>query len=148
MRRIPLTLLLGIGTLSALWSLPLVAQNETAILAAQRSLETAQLRLRLYEREEHPRNLHRLEREIELAKAHVESYRRRVAEYEQFDKFDSSNALFLSLEEARLGLLQAELKLEELAEDRYLLLRHHSARLRLFQLEVDEAAQYLRELRK
>ena len=129
--------------LLAIPAVPAFAEDGVAVEAARRSLESAQLRLRLYAHEEHPRKLHRLEREIELAQAHVESYRRRVAEYGQF-KY--SSALFYSLEEARLGLLQVELKLDELEEDRHLLLRHHPARLRLFQLEVEDAAQYLEEL--
>ena len=125
-----------------------VAASQEEIAAARRQLETAQLRLRLYERDDHPRALHRLEREIELAQAHVESYQRRVKEYEQFEKLQYSSALFLTLEQTRLALRQAELKLEELQEERFLLLRHHSTRRRLFALEVESATARLASLGK
>ena len=118
------------------------------VTAARRALETAQLRLRLYEREEYPRKLHRLERDIELAQAHVESYQRRLREYEQFDKLSYSSPLFLTLERTRLSLRQAELQMEDLQEQRTLLVRHHTARRRLYVLEVEAAAAHLSALGK
>ena len=135
--------LVTLNLVALLSTLPLrsacAAEDAAAIVAAGRQLEMAQLRLRLYEREEYPRKLHRLKRDIELAKAHIESYHRRVKEYEQFDKLRYSSPLFLTLEETRLSLRQAELKLEDLEEERSLWVRHHRSRRRLYALEVEAA---------
>jgi hypothetical protein len=117
------------------------AERNRPTAAALRALEMAELRLQLYLHDEHPRKLHRLDRDIELAKAHVASYAQLVKEYEQF-KY--SSALILTLEETRLALRQAELKLEELEEDRALLLRHHPGRRRLYELEVEAAERAVR----
>lgn len=129
---------------------PLVAisaEPNPVLETALRDLETALLQLRLYKNEEYPQKLRRFDREIELAQAHVEFYEGRVAEYEQFERFSTGNPLSLSLEEARLGLLQAELKLDELQDDRAMLVRHHPLRCRLFQLQVDAAQDLVNEAR-
>ena len=118
-----------------------------AVADAQRAVEIAQLRLRLYEREEYPKKRRALDRGIELAQAHLDSAKRRVKEYEQFDKFKYSAPLFISLEDARLTVIELELKLQELRQERFLLIRHHSDRCRLYQLEVEAAAAALKALR-
>jgi hypothetical protein len=115
-------------------------EHDVAIAAARRNLELAQLKLRLYERDEYPRQLGQVERAIEMQRAKIESFRRRVREYEQFDKFSYSGPLFLTLEDARLDVVSAELRLRELEDERFLLIRSRSDRSRLMQLEIEAAA--------
>ncbi|MCA9270534.1 MAG: hypothetical protein KDA41_18760 [Planctomycetales bacterium] len=129
--------------------LPLAARGaaaDDAISAARRGVEMAEIRMRLYERDEYPQQLHRLDRQIALAKARCESGRRRVAEYEQFDKFKYSGPLFTSLEDARLAVVEFELQTRELEESRVLLEQSHADRRRLMQLELDDANARLRAL--
>ena len=131
--------------------LPLTASAEHQQLrreAARRDLKAAEIRLRLYVNEEYPRALRRLDREIELAIAHLLSHQRRVAEYSQFDKFESSNPLFLTLEKARLALLAAELRLEDLHHERRLLEYNHRDRCRLLELDVAEATARFKAIRR
>ena len=139
-----------VATLLVILTAPLAASSadlNPVLQTALRELETAQLQLRLYEQQEYPQKLRRFDREIELAQAHVEFYQGRIAEYEQFERFSTGNPLSLSLEEARLGLLQAELKLDELKDDRAMLIRHHPLRCRLFQLQVEAAQDLVDEAR-
>src|SRR5262245_26161550 len=86
-------------------------ERQDAIAGATREVEYAKLRLSLYERDEYPRQLGNLDRAIELAKARVESWERRVKEYEQFTAFRIGQPLFWTLEQTRLELLENELAL-------------------------------------
>ena len=138
-------------SLLALTVLPLTASAELQQIrreAARRDLEAAEIRLRLYVNEEYPRALRRLDREIELAVAHLHSHQRRVVEYQQFDKFEGSNPLFLTLEKARLELLAAEIHLEDLHHERRLLQYNHRDRCRLLELDVAEATARFKATRR
>jgi hypothetical protein len=110
-----------------------------AVAAATREVEYARLKLRLYEREEYPRQLGHLDRAIELAKAKVESLERQVKEYEQFTAFRIGQPLFWTLEKTRLELLEHELTLEALQEERFLLVRHRGDRARMLELDLAAA---------
>jgi hypothetical protein len=93
--------------------------------------------------DEHPRQLAQVKRAIEMQRAKLESFHRRVREFEQFDKFEYSAPLFITLEDARLDVIAAELRLRELEDERFLLIRSRSDRSRLMQLEIEaSAAQY------
>jgi hypothetical protein len=129
-----------LGAALAVSSSATFAGEPEMIAAARRQLELAQLKLRLYERDEYPRQLGNVERAIVMAKAEVESFRRRVREYEQFDKFTNPGPLLTSLEDARLCLVDAELKLRGLDDERFLLIRSRSDRTRIYQLEIEAAA--------
>jgi hypothetical protein len=118
----------------------LADERDAVVAAARRQLELAQLKLRLYERDEHPRQLGQVERAIEMQRAKLESFRRRVREFEQFDKFEYSAPLFITLEDARLDVVAAELRLRELEDERFLLIRSRSDRARMMQLEIEAAA--------
>jgi hypothetical protein len=127
-------------------ALAMAGENDAAIAAARRQLEMAQLKLRLYERDEYPRQLGQVERTLEMQRAKLESFRRRVREYEQYDKWQYSAPLFATLEDARLDVLAAELRLRELEDERFLLIRSRSDRSRMLELEIDAAAAHFNAL--
>lgn len=106
---------------------------------AERELEIAVLQLRRYERLEYPLRLRRLESMIELTEAEVASFERQVAEYAGFDKFVGSAPLFQSLEQARLNLIDAQLRLDDAQQERRLLERHHADQRRLYALQIESA---------
>lgn len=129
------------ATLAALLAIPLSASAQTqAPPTPARSLEAAQLRLRLYVNVERPAERRRLDADIRLAEARVASLKRLLAEYAPMDRFTTGRALVLTIEGTRLDLLAAELDLKELRAQRWDLDRAHADRLRLLQLEVAEAA--------
>ena len=103
----------------------------------QNDREIAALELRLFERLDYPLRLHKLEREIELAEARLASQRRRVTEYKQFTKFKHSAPLFLTLEKSRLSVVELEMTLKNLEEEKLLLIRHRPAIRRLLKLRVE-----------
>lgn len=115
---------------------------------AARELEMAQLRLRRYDAYEYPLALRRLESQIKLAQAELESWRRRVREYEQFDKFVGSAPVLLTLDEARLAVLRYQTGLDDLVHEKELLERSRRDQYRLLKLEVDAAARRLALARK
>jgi len=106
---------------------------------AQNDREIAALELRLFERLDYPLRLHKLEREIALTEARLASHRRRVAQYEQFTKFKYSSPMFVTLEEARLAVVELEMTLENLQEEKSLLIRHRPALRRLLELRMKTA---------
>jgi hypothetical protein len=117
------------------------ADEGDAIAAAQRRLEMAQLKLRLYEQDEFPRQLGHVERAIKLQRAKIESFRRRVREFEQLDTPQNSLRLIAALEDARLDLVAAELCLHELEDERFLLIRSRADRTRLLQFEIEASVE-------
>ena len=106
----------------------------------QNDREIAALELRLFERLDYPLRLHKLEREIELTDARLASQRRRANEYKQFTKFKYSAPMFLTLEKTRLAVLESELTLKNLEEEKLLLIRHRPALRRLLELRVETAS--------
>ena len=132
--------------LSALPSQVAGQDANAQIAAARRAVQHAESRLRLYNLVEYPRQLRTLDREIRLAKALLESARRRVREYEQFDKFRYSKPLFVSLENARLLELETRLRVEALQDERLHLWRTRSARQFELQTELDFAKRQLSQL--
>ena len=110
---------------------------------AKRAVEAARLRLRLFERVDYPLRLQELDGRLQLTRAEVESLRRRIAEYE---RFDGSKAVFLTLEETRLQLLEAELRWKQLDQERLLLQLHYKDERRLRQLLIEQAEQSVRTL--
>ena len=112
---------------------------------AKRAVEAARLRLRLFERVDYPLRLQELDGRLQLTRAEIESLRRRIAEYE---RFDGSKALFLTLEETRLQLLDAELRWKQLDRERLLLQFHYKDERRLRQLLIEQAEQRFRRIRE
>ena len=124
---------------------PLTARD-LAVREAARNVEIERLKLTLYERISFPTRIRKLEGEIKLAQAEVASFKRRIAEYKQFTKFKYSNPLFISRENSKLQLLEAQLRAKNLKEEKALLCQFKSTSLRLRELELDRAKDRLQLL--
>ncbi|MCA9240915.1 MAG: hypothetical protein KDA37_11980 [Planctomycetales bacterium] len=114
------------------------ASGET-LLDANRRVEMAQIRLRLYEQVEYPTQRRQLTHELRVAEAEVASLKRLLQEYEPFDRFSTGRALVLTIESTRLSLLRAELRRDDFKRQLSDLQRFHVDRLRLLMLELEEA---------
>ena len=101
-----------------------------------RSQEIARLRFKLYERVDYPLLVRQLRTEIKLMEARVASLRRRVKEAERFHR---ARALFTTIENLRLELLEAELLLKDWKHELRLLQIHHVEERRLRQLLIETA---------
>lgn len=123
---------------------PLVARAELGDLEierinARRALEAAQLELRLYLQVDYPRELRYLDSAITLTQAEIDARERRLRQYEPFTRFSIDNPFPYTLEQERLGLLDAELRLKDLKAERFALVRFHADHWRLLELKVQDA---------
>jgi len=134
-----LSLVLLLGSTVVTFAAEPPRSSRVPLPSAKRTLEIAQLRARLYERVEFPLRLLRLENEIKLAEAQIESFKRLDKEYQQFTKFKYSNPLIHTIETTKLGLLQATLHLKNLKEERHLLRRYFDEERRLRRLLIEQA---------
>ena len=144
-RSAPLMLLLiaAAGVATSVCQAARGAENAGEMAEAFRALEEARIRLRLFERVDYPLRLQEVDAQIKLTQAELDSFRRRIAEYE---RFDGSGAMFLELENARLMLGAARLRLQNLERERLLLQLHFKDERRLRQLQVDAASQRVAEI--
>lgn len=131
---------------TAICAAPPAPAESDALSTARRDLEVAQLRARIYERMEAPLLARRLDHQIELATLQVDLLKRRLKEYEPLTRFTHSSPLLITLEESRLNLLEAELRLDQLKEERLLRMRYHGDLLRLHELTAGSALQRVRQL--
>lgn len=134
MQRFALSLAIAVSTLAG------STAGADTIFDAQRRVEMAALRARLYEQVEYPAELRRLRSELQLAEAEVASLERLLKEYGPFDKFSTGRPLVLTIEATELGLLRARLRRDNLRAELTALQRFRSDRLRLLRLEMQEAA--------
>ncbi|MEM6797989.1 MAG: hypothetical protein AAF589_00615 [Planctomycetota bacterium] len=111
-----------------------------AAVDAHRELEIAALKLRLYELTEYPGQIRKLDSAIKLTRAEVEGWERLEREYRSLRKFDRGSALPLTIEQVRLDLLAAELRLDDLKAQRLAAQRAHQLKQRLLRLSVEQAA--------
>lgn len=96
--------------------------------------EIRTLEWRLYDRVEFPLRLRQIDSEIKLTEARLKSQQKLLAEYQAFQRFSAGNPLTLTVEETKLQILASQLKLEDLREERSLLLRYRDDQRRLFEL--------------
>ncbi len=115
------------------------AQCAAARKAARRALERAKIELRLYRQVEYPRELRRLDAEIKLTKAEIDIVRQRLDDYRAYERSSNGGAFKKPAQDARLCLLDAELRLKSLQAERNALVRFHSDRARLLELNVYDA---------
>jgi len=120
----------------------------TTLVAAQRSLELAELRLLRYDRVEYPLAQRRLENEIEMTQLEIESWKRRIREYERFSRNSYSTPFFYTLEENRLALKDAELRLDMLRRERCLNVQFKGTIRRIRELEVEQSRDWIQRLSK
>lgn len=118
------------------------AQDENyaaARAAARRELLLAKLELRHYQQVEYPRLRRHLQAEIDLTEAEIRAYKRQLHEYRPFSRFSVGQPFTVTIEEIRLSLLEAELRLRDLWEERNALIRFHSDDWRFLEMKVQEA---------
>ncbi len=141
--RINLRWLMAAGLLSAglVVSFARGATPEKFVRHSDQAVEIARLRFKLYERVDYPLLLRHLRTEIKLREAQVDSLSRRVKEAKRFYR---SPALFTTIEELQLSLLEAELLLKDLKHERALLQIHNQDERRLRKLLIEIAARPVR----
>ena len=116
--------------------------------AARRELQLAKIEFRNYWQVEYPRIRRHLDAQIDLTEAEIRTYKERLRLYRPFDRFSTGSAFTLPLQELRMCLLEAELRLRDLWAERNNLIRFrtpewrelelwvHDARLRVAQIEA------------
>jgi len=73
---------------------------------------------------EYPRQLQTLDDLIRLRKAEIASLERRLKEWEPLDRFDTGRALMVTIENTRLVLLQSQIELRQLEQQRFNMARY------------------------
>jgi hypothetical protein len=118
------------------------AQEETyaeARTAARRELTLAKLELRHYQQVEYPRLRRHLQAQIDLTEAEIRGYERQLHEYRPFSRFSVGQPFTVTIQEIRLSLLEAELRLRDLWAERNALIRFHSDDWRHLEMKVHDA---------
>jgi hypothetical protein len=108
-------------------------------MSARRDLELAKMDLRHYWQVEYPRQKRHLHAAIELTKAEVCDLKARLREYGSFTQFSTGNAFWVTIQETRWCLREAEFRLRDLWAERNALVRFHSDQYRELELRVYEA---------
>ena len=135
---------IGCLALTVVCFTPWMVRAETDLLQidrinARRALEIAKLELRLYLQVEYPRELRHLDAAILFTTAEVNAVRERLRAYGPFSRFDVGDPFLLSIQEDKLCLLDAELRLQDLKDERCALVRFHSDHARLLELKAQDA---------
>lgn len=125
-----------LATLAQTNGLPEAVQIERRNL--RRALEMAKLEMRLYLQVEYPRELRHLDSAIRLTTAEVDAVRQRLRAYGPYTRFDTGQPFTLSIQEDKLCLLDAELRLRDLRAERAVLIRFRSDHWRLLELKAQE----------
>ena len=124
------------------------ADSSATVDAARRDNEIAELALRRYVVVDYPTQRTHLESQITMAHAEIQFQRRLVREYERMSRGKSSRPFLVTLEDARLALLAAELRHGHLSEQKSNLGKFHRDQCRLFELHIEAARQRLKLLLK
>jgi hypothetical protein len=112
---------------------------ETARMNARRELELAKIEFRDYWQVIFPRIRRELDARIELTEAEIRIYRERLRLYQRFDRYSTSSALVLPLQDLRLCLREAELRRRNLWAERSNLIRFRTPEWRILELRVHDA---------
>ena len=143
-------ILILIASLAPIFSTTAGAQDgplaERAV--ARRELALAVLELRHYVQVEYPRQQRFLGAQIRITEAEVRSLQERLREYRAFDKFSTGGPLFVSIHDARICLLDAELRLRDLRAERNNLVRFHLDQWRMLERRAYEARARVAELER
>lgn len=73
---------------------------------------------------QYPRQVQTLDNLIRLKKAEIASLERRLKDWEPSDRFDTGRALMVTIENTRLVLLQTQMELQQLEQQRFDLVRY------------------------
>jgi len=134
-----LTMLLRAALLVGLFELPVTAGEPEVLPPAEArpiiihryvrvNESLPELGARLFHEVDYTRKLRKLDSEIKLAKLDIENGRQTVYEYEKYFRYTS--ALLLSRQQAKRDLLDAELRLKRLRQEKLLALRHRADQVR------------------
>jgi hypothetical protein len=118
------------------------AQNSAdpaELAAARRELAVAKIEARHYWQVEYPRRRRELNAEITFADAELRAMKRLMREYGPFSLFSTGEPLFLPIQDLKLCILDAELRLRALRDERINLVRFHSEEGQLLDLRVADA---------
>jgi hypothetical protein len=121
-------------------------QTASARMSARRDLELAKMELRHYWQIEYPRQRRYLNAAIELTTAEIRNYEARLREYGPFTRFSTGDPFWLTIQDIRMCLREAELRLRDLWAERNALVRYHADHYRELELNVHEARLRVLEL--
>jgi hypothetical protein len=108
-------------------------------LSARRDLELAKIELRHYWHIEYPRQQRHLNAAIELTRAEIRDLEARLRAYRPFTRFSTGDPFMVTIQNTRMCLREAELRLRDLWAERNALVRYHSDEYRALELRVHEA---------
>jgi hypothetical protein len=117
-----------------------------ARLNARRDLDSAKMELRHYQLVEYPRQQRHLNSAIALTHAEIRDYKARLRAYDAFDRFSIGQPFLVTLQETRMCLRDAELRLRDLWAERNALVRFRSDQWRLLEMQAFEARLRVAEL--
>lgn len=141
MRFSPLMICLAIVA-NCLPSTALFAQemsNASLRMSARRDLELAKMELRHYWQVEYPRQQRHLNAAIDLTQAEIRDYQERLRAYRPFTRFSTGDPFMITIQDTRMCLREAELRLRDLWAERNALVRYHADQFRELELQVHEA---------
>jgi hypothetical protein len=113
--------------------------DQIARLNARRDLMQAKMELRHYLQVEYPRQRRQLSAAIELTEAEIRDYRERLRAYEPYGRFSIGQPFLITIQDLRMCQRDAELRLRELWAERSALAHSHSDQWRLLAMQVHEA---------
>jgi hypothetical protein len=130
-------------------SSPALAQDEVYEQLrrnARRELQLAKLESRNYLQIEYPRMRRQLDAAITLTDAELRAYNERVRRYRPFDRFSTGSLYQLALQDLRLCILDAELRLRDLRAERNNLHRFRLEEWKTLEMRVDDARARVAEI--
>jgi hypothetical protein len=116
------------------------------IAAARDELRLAKLEFRDYWLVEYPRIQRHLDAQIRLTEAEVRTIKERIRMYDPFNRFSTGSAVTWALQDLRMCLLDAELRLRDLWAERSNLIRFRTPQWRILEARVHDARWRLAEL--
>jgi hypothetical protein len=111
----------------------------SARMSARRDLELAKMELRHYWQVDYPRQRRHLNAAIELTELEIRGYEERLREWGPFSRFSTGDAFWLTIQETRMCLREAQLRLRDLWAERNALVRFHSDQWRELEFQVHQA---------
>jgi hypothetical protein len=106
---------------------------------ARHELALAKTELRNYWQVEYPRQQRQLNGAIELTEAEIRDYEERLREYQPFNRFSRGQPFLITIQDLRMCLREAELRLRDLWAERNALRRNHANEWRVLEHKVHEA---------
>jgi hypothetical protein len=112
---------------------------EVARWRARHELALAKTELRNYWQVEYPRQQRQLNAAIELTEAEIRDYEERLRDYQPFNRFSRGRPFLITIQDLRMCLREAELRLRDLWAERNALRRSHANEWRVLEHKVHEA---------